>query len=29
VRLAGAWKDMPLAEEIRAGFGEDGDREPL
>ena len=29
VRLAGAWKDMPLAEEIREGLPDDSGREPL
>ncbi|HEA68209.1 MAG TPA: CopG family transcriptional regulator [Desulfobacterales bacterium] len=29
VQLAGAWKDLPLAEEIREGNGSDFDREPL
>jgi hypothetical protein len=29
VELAGAWKDMPTAEEIRAGAGEDLPREPI
>ena len=28
-RLAGAWKDLPLAEEIRAKQGKDAEREPL
>jgi hypothetical protein len=27
--LAGAWKDLPLAEEIRAKQGKDVEREPL
>ena len=27
--LAGAWSDMPTAEEIRKDFGEDVQREPL
>ncbi len=27
--LAGAWSDMPTAEEIRKGFGKDVKREPL
>ncbi|UCD81390.1 MAG: CopG family transcriptional regulator [Desulfobacterales bacterium] len=27
--LAGAWKDLPTVEEIRAGMGEDAKREPL
>jgi hypothetical protein len=27
VELAGAWKDLPWAEEIRAGFGQDLERE--
>jgi hypothetical protein len=27
--LAGAWKDLPTAEEIRAGMGKDAKREPL
>ncbi len=27
--LAGAWKDLPTAEEIRADMGEDAKREPL
>lgn len=27
VALAGAWKDMPLADEIRAGLGTDSKRE--
>jgi hypothetical protein len=29
VRLAGAWGDMPTAEEIRGALGEDIEREPL
>jgi len=29
VKLAGTWSDMPTAEEIRGGFGEDLEREPL
>ncbi|MBI5441030.1 MAG: CopG family transcriptional regulator [Deltaproteobacteria bacterium] len=29
VRLAGAWKDMPTAEEVREGVPEDAEREPL
>ena len=29
VRLAGAWKDLPTAEEIRANTGNDADREPI
>ena len=29
IDLAGAWKDLPTAEEIRAGVGEDAKREPL
>ena len=28
VKLAGAWKDLPTAEEIRKGMGKDADREP-
>lgn len=28
-KLAGTWKDLPLAEEIRAGFGQDVKRESL
>ncbi len=27
--LAGAWKDLPTAEDIRAGMGKDAKREPL
>jgi hypothetical protein len=27
--LAGAWKDLPTAEEIRSGMGHDAKREPL
>ena len=27
--LAGAWKDLPTAEEIRAGMGKDAKRESL
>ena len=27
--LAGAWKDFPSAEEIRASIGQDGAREPV
>jgi hypothetical protein len=27
--LAGAWKDLPTAEQIRAGMGTDAKREPL
>lgn len=27
--LAGAWKDLPLAEEIRASHGSDAEREPV
>ncbi len=27
--LAGAWKDLPTAEEIRIGMGQDAKREPL
>ena len=27
--LAGAWKDLPTAEEIRIGLGKDAKREPL
>ncbi len=29
VRLAGAWKDLPLVETIRKGAGSDTDRESL
>ena len=29
IDLAGAWKDFPLQEEIRAGMGQDLDREQL
>jgi hypothetical protein len=29
VRLAGAWKDLPSAEEIRTGMGEDAARESI
>jgi hypothetical protein len=29
VRLAGAWKDLPTAEEIRANTGSDADRESI
>ena len=29
IALAGAWSDMPTAEEIRKGFGKDVEREPL
>jgi len=29
IDLAGAWKDLPTAEEIRADVGEDAKREPL
>jgi hypothetical protein len=29
VELAGAWKDFPTAEEIRATIGQDVQREPL
>jgi hypothetical protein len=29
VALAGAWSDIPTAEEIRSGFGKDVKREPL
>lgn len=29
VKLAGAWKDLPLAEEIRSSAGLDANREPL
>jgi len=29
IKLAGAWKDLPTAEEIRAGMCEDAKREPL
>ena len=29
VALAGAWSDMPTAEEIREGAGTDVEREPL
>ena len=29
VRLAGAWKDLSLAEEGRANLGQDVEREPL
>lgn len=28
-RLAGAWPDLPTAEEIRHSVGDDGKREPL
>jgi hypothetical protein len=27
--LAGAWRDLPTAEEIRIGMGQDAKREPL
>ncbi|MBI9083209.1 MAG: ribbon-helix-helix protein, CopG family [Desulfobacterales bacterium] len=27
--MAGSWGDFPSAEEIRAGMGEDGNREPV
>ena len=27
--LAGAWSDMPTAEELRQDFGEDAPREPI
>ena len=29
VRLAGAWKDLPTAEQIRSGMGTDAEREPV
>jgi hypothetical protein len=29
IKLAGAWKDLPTAEEISAGMCEDAKREPL
>ena len=29
VKLAGAWSDLPTAEEIRKEMGKDADREPL
>ena len=29
VRLAGAWKDLPTAEEIRDNMGEDSSRESI
>ena len=29
IALAGAWSDIPTAEEIRQGFGKDVEREPL
>ena len=29
VQLAGAWKDLPTAEEIRDNMGEDSSREPI
>ena len=29
VNLAGAWSDLPTADEIRKGFGDDVEREPL
>lgn len=29
IELAGAWKDFPVAEEIRKGIGEDVPREPI
>ena len=29
VKLAGAWRDLPTAEEIRKEMGKDADREPL
>lgn len=29
IDLAGAWKDLPLAEEIRENMGKDTQREPL
>ena len=28
-KLAGAWKDMPTAEEIRKNMGTDSEREPV
>ncbi len=28
-KLAGAWKDLPIAEEIRNQMGNDPDREPI
>lgn len=28
-KLAGAWKDLPVAEEIRNHMGGDADREPI
>jgi hypothetical protein len=28
-KLAGAWKDLPIAEEIRNNMGNDTDREPI
>jgi hypothetical protein len=28
-RLAGAWADLPMAEELRASMGEDIPREPI
>ena len=27
--IAGTWGDLPTAEKIRAGMGEDSDREPI
>jgi hypothetical protein len=29
VKLAGAWKDLPTAEQIRKGMGKDARREPV
>ena len=29
VRLVGAWKDLPTAEQIRSGMGTDAEREPV
>ena len=29
IELAGAWSDIPTAEEIREGLGDDVEREPL
>ena len=29
VKLAGAWRDLPTAEEIRKEMGKDADRDPL
>lgn len=28
-KLSGAWKDLPIAEEIRNHMGNDADREPI